>query len=164
MPIPTPFSLAGLIANIEAERGRVIHLVPVPDQLLAGSSLCGLWMKEETGQFDLIFYPKSTSRFHQEKIILHELGHLWCDDADGVTGAEAAELLGDFAPALIERLLMHQRVAARRRYGTHKEVRAEIVADLIHHAAFIPQFHNEPEDPVLRSLAESLTYPTRRRP
>ncbi|KAB7839485.1 hypothetical protein [Streptomyces mobaraensis] len=164
MPVPDPFSLDGLIVNIEAERGRTIHLIPVPDQLLAGSSLCGLWIKQESGQFDLIFYPQSTSRFHQEKIILHELGHLWCDDADGVTGEEAAELLGAFSQSLIEKLVSSKHAAARRRYGTHREVRAETIADLIHQQAYTAEFVVERDDAVLRSLAESLMYPSRRRP
>ncbi|MFE5864312.1 hypothetical protein [Streptomyces virginiae] len=52
MPVPDPFSLDGLIANVEAELGRTIHLTPVPDQLLAGSSLCGLWIKQEDPELD----------------------------------------------------------------------------------------------------------------
>lgn len=48
MPVPHLSSLDGLIANIEAERGRTIHLIPAPDQLLAGPSSCGLWIRQDS--------------------------------------------------------------------------------------------------------------------
>ncbi|MFG2292682.1 hypothetical protein [Streptomyces sp. NPDC048603] len=163
MPLPCPFTLAGLVGNVAAERGREIHLVPVPDRLLGGSSLCGLWLKQEELGLDLIFYPHSTSKWHQEKIILHELAHLWCDDADGVTQQEMAELLGDFPPALIGMLVGRGQAAARRRYGTHTEARAETVADVIQQRAYA-QSAQESGDAVLRALSDSLTYPNRTSP
>ncbi|MEV7611821.1 hypothetical protein [Streptomyces sp. NPDC089799] len=163
MPLPHPFSLGGLIDNVAAERDRQIHLVPLPDQLLGGSSPCGLWLKQEELRLDLIFYPHSTSKWHQEKIILHELAHLWCDDADGVTREEMAELLGDFPAALIGRLVSRGQAAARRRYGTHTEARAETVADVIQQRAYTHSAQ-ESGDAVLLALSDSLTYPNRTSP
>ncbi|MFB7631874.1 hypothetical protein ACFC0M_13125 [Streptomyces sp. NPDC056149] len=158
MPVPRPFDLDGLVANIAAARGRSIRLVPLPDRLLGSTGLCGLWLKHETLPLDLILHVESTTRFHREKIILHELGHLWCDDADGVTSQVLDRVAGDPSAELVDRLIGRGQAAARRRYGTREEARAETVADLIHHIAYSDEFI---EDGALRALDDTLTHPGR---
>ncbi|MEW1657769.1 MULTISPECIES: hypothetical protein [unclassified Streptomyces] len=158
MPVPRPFDLDALVANIAAVRGRDIRLVPLPDRLLGSTGLCGLWLKHETLPLDLILHVESTTRFHREKIILHELGHLWCDDADGVTTQVMDEVVGDPSAELVGQLIGRGQAAPRRRFGTRVEARAETVADLIHHIAYTDEFI---EDGALRALDDTLTHPGR---
>ncbi|MGW5679619.1 hypothetical protein ACWEV4_31845 [Streptomyces sp. NPDC003860] len=157
MPIPEPaFSLTGLVENIERARQRRIHLMAIPDHLLGRTSVCGLWIKHRERPVDLILHARSPSPYHERQIILHELVHLWADDADGVTGEQAGELLGGLPDALVQRLVGSGRVAARRRYDNHRERRAEAAASLIHARALAVQ---DITDPTARRLADDLLYP-----
>ncbi|GLF98081.1 hypothetical protein [Streptomyces yaizuensis] len=156
MPLPLPFRLDGLIANIEEARGRRIHLIPIPDRLLSASGVCGLWIKHQTEPLDLILHVKSASRFHERQIILHELVHLWADDADGVTGDHLDELMSGLSGPLVDRLISEGQISARRRYDTDRERRTEAAAALIHERAYASE---SIADPTARQLAADLLYP-----
>lgn len=155
MPVPVPFDLDTLVANISAARQRRIVLMPIPDQLLGDTGLCGLWIKHRTEPLDLILHMNTPSSFHRQRIVLHELVHLWADDADGVTGGQMADLLAGLPSEMVERLVGGDQVSARHRYETRRELRTEIAAAYIDEQAcamFI-------EDPTVRRLAEDFTHP-----
>lgn len=154
MPVPRPFTLDGLIAGIEAERGRRIKLVAIPDHLLARTDVCGLWLQLDDVPVDLILYVEGTTAFHRTRIILHELAHLWCDDAAEAGYDELTRLLPDFPPAVLRRLTERGRLLARHRYDSPVEMRAEMLADLLHHEAHSADYI---DDPVLRHLDEDLS-------
>lgn len=155
MPVPRPFSTPALIAGIEAERGRRIELVPAPDRLLGQSDICGLWIRHEGLHLDLIFIPESISGYHRQRILFHELAHLWCDNPSADSG-QAAKLLPDFSPELRARLSGAGPLMARHRYGSHIERRAEMIADLLHEEAFAS---DRIEDSTLRGLDDTLSRP-----
>ncbi|MCT7350960.1 hypothetical protein N4P33_02030 [Streptomyces sp. 15-116A] len=154
MPVPQPFTLDGLIAGIEAERGRRIKLVAIPDRLLAHTDVCGLWLQLGAAPVDLILYVEGTTAFHRMRIILHELAHLWCDDVSEAGIEQLARLLSDCPPDVVDRLTQRGRVMARHRYDSPVERRAEMLADLLHHEAYNTDYI---EDPVLRHLDEDLS-------
>ncbi|MFD7013971.1 hypothetical protein [Streptomyces sp. NPDC059928] len=154
MPVPRPFTLDGLIAGIEAERGRRIKLVAIPDYLLANTDVCGLWVQLDDAPVDLILYVEGTTAFHRQRIILHELAHLWCDDVTEVGFEHLVRLVPDLPPNILHRLTKRGRVMARHRYDTPVERRAEMLADLLHHEAYDTDYI---EDPVLRHLDEDLS-------
>ncbi|CAL9361541.1 hypothetical protein SUDANB105_00676 [Streptomyces sp. enrichment culture] len=156
MPIPRPFSLDGLVANIEAARGRKIKLVAIPDHLLANTDVCGLWLRLEDVPVDMILYVGGTTSFHRLRIILHELAHMWCDDETEASYEELAKLLPDFPPNVLYRLTRRGRVMARHRYDSHSEMRAEMLADLLHHEAYAIDYI---EDTTLRHLDNDLSRP-----
>ncbi|MGW1815418.1 hypothetical protein ACWEN4_19360 [Streptomyces violaceorubidus] len=156
MPIPVPFDLDQLISNIEAARGRRIILMPVPDHLLGSSGVCGLWLKHQNKALDVILHVDSTSAYHRQQIILHELVHLWADDADGVTEGEMDDLVAGLPSALVDRLIGRNQVAARRRYESYREVRTEAAAARINEAA---SFDTYIEDTTARRLAADFAYP-----
>ncbi|MFF3556222.1 hypothetical protein ACFYXL_22785 [Streptomyces tsukubensis] len=155
MPVPDPFTLPELVKNIEHVRRRRIHLLALPDHLL-GTSVCGLWIKHRESPVDLILYAKSPSPWHERQIILHELVHLWADDADGVTGEQMGKLMGGLSEAMLQRLVGTGKVAARRRYDSHREQRTEEAAALIHSRALSARTIT---DPTARRLADDLLYP-----
>ncbi|MER7684534.1 hypothetical protein [Streptomyces sp. NPDC097610] len=155
MPVPRPFSLDRLISNIETARGRRIKLVAIPDRLLDNTDVCGLWLRLDGAPVDLILYVQGTTAFHRLRIILHELAHLWCDDVTDASLDQLARLLPDFPPAMLQRLTSKGRVMARHRYDTHAEVRAETLADLLHHEAYATDYI---EDSTLRHLDEDLSH------
>ncbi|MFF3979797.1 hypothetical protein [Streptomyces sp. NPDC001828] len=155
MPVPRPFSLDALIAGIEAERGRRIKLVAIPDHLLANTDVCGLWLRLNDTPVDLILYVEGTTAFHRQRIILHELAHLWCDDVGEPSFTALARLLPDLPPNVLHRLTESGRGMARHRYDTAVERRAEMLADLLHHEAYGTDYI---EDSVLRHLDEDLSY------
>ncbi|MER6218762.1 hypothetical protein ABT213_32610 [Streptomyces sp. NPDC001674] len=160
MPLPRPFTMASLIAAIEAERGRRIELVAVPDHLLGHSDVCGLWVRHERIPADLIFIPESISGYHRQRVLFHELAHLWCDDPK-MYREQAGTLLPGFSPQLLERLANEGPFMARHRYDTHTEVRAEMIADLLHEQAFASA---HVEDGMLRGLDDTLSRPPFSRP
>ncbi|MDA5284393.1 hypothetical protein ACWGHM_21825 [Streptomyces sp. NPDC054904] len=155
MPLPHPFSTASLISAIEAERGRRIELVTAPDSLLGQSDVCGLWVHHERLLLDLIFIPESISGYHRQRVVFHELAHLWCDDPTTQPG-QAAALLPELSPELTARLTEAGPFMARHRYDTHVERRAEMIADLLHEEAFAS---DRIEDGTLRGLDDTLSRP-----
>ncbi len=121
--LPQPFSVEALCTHLGEQRGRPIHLHPLPEQA-AMAGACGLWLATATD--DHIFHECHTVRPHQEHIVLHEIGHMLFDHhslapAGGHTGA----LLADLDPRLIRRLL------ARTNYSTRQEQEAEMLASLM---------------------------------
>lgn len=157
MPLPRPFDLDQLIANVEAVRGRRIKLLPLPDRLLGGTDICGLWLRHARLPLDLILHVETTTPYHRQRIILHELAHLWCDDVAGVAPDQLAKLLPGFSEALIVRLASKGQVMARRRYDSHAEIRAEILAGLIHEEG--RAYWRTETDETLRNLDETLSGP-----
>ncbi|WP_404782779.1 hypothetical protein [Streptomyces pristinaespiralis] len=156
MPMPRPFTLDGLIAGIEAARGRKIKLVAIPDHLLANTDVCGLWLQLDDVPVDLILYMEGTTAFHRMRIILHELAHMWCNDETEATFEELTRLLPDFPPNVLHRLSRRGRIMARHRYDSHAERRAEMLADLLHHEAYAVDYI---EDTALRHLDDDLSRP-----
>ncbi|MEU9014118.1 hypothetical protein AB0D12_30995 [Streptomyces sp. NPDC048479] len=121
---PRPFSLDLLRQRLEAQRGRTLHLHPLPLQA-ATAGACGLWLATSTD--DHIFFEQQTTRSHQEHIVLHEIGHMLFDHhsvgADEFGGLTT--LLPDLSPRLIERLL------GRTDYTTREEQEAEMFASVL---------------------------------
>lgn len=119
--VPVPFDVRDFCAGLAEQRGRPILLSPIT----AGAGPHGLWMPSTSA--DHIFYHQATSLFHQEHIILHEVGHLlFGHQPDPVTDAELVRLLFPHVrPDIVQRVL--QRIG----YSTEEECEAEMLASLI---------------------------------
>lgn len=127
LDLPSPFSVDALVHELSVRRGRPIriHTLPIGSALNA----CGLWIATDT--VDNIYVEEKTTKFHQEHIVLHEIGHILWDHgiSDEETQSALTTLLPSISPHMISRLL------ARNNYTTEQEQEAELVASLIHSAA-----------------------------
>ncbi|GLY46916.1 hypothetical protein [Lentzea sp. NBRC 102530] len=142
--VPRPFSLDALCERVSASRGRPLHLHPLP-YVAAADLPCGLWVS--TASADHVYHARGASRFHQQNIVLHEIGHVLCGHELGES--DLTELLGDLDPAVVRKVLM------RTRYSTPQEQEAEMVAALIRDRAGWTDPAPRP-DTGLRSFAESF--------
>ena len=70
VPIPEPFDIAEYCAAIAKRRNRRIRLCA---KVMNGKPF-GLWVPLATE--DQIWYERETSAWHQQHIILHEIGHM----------------------------------------------------------------------------------------
>jgi hypothetical protein len=156
IPMPAPFTMSALIANIETARDREIRLVELPADVPGHIGACGLWVRHHELPLDLILHVRGVPKFHRKKIIFHELSHLWCDDGSGVSREQLARLFPGMPAAMIDRLFATGQVRARSGYTTHAELRAETLADLLHHETQAIQIT---DDITLRNLDESLSRP-----
>lgn len=154
MPIPRPFDLDRFVANIEQARGRRIVLKAMPTHFAHLTGFCGLWIKHDVHPLDLILHLEGGSPAHERQIKVHELVHLWAEDATGVIGTD--EVLRDLTPARVEQLVAVGQAAGRRRYDTAVEQRTEDAATLISQLATDPDLI---EDSVARRLAEDFANP-----
>ncbi|MFI8261736.1 MULTISPECIES: hypothetical protein [unclassified Streptomyces] len=108
-----PFSIEGLCNRIAEQRGRPIHLHPLPKEA-AESGVCGLWVG--TDSVDFVFYEAQTTALHREHIVLHELGHILF----GHNSLEAEDNDGRVPTVL-----------GRTNYTTSQEQEAEMLASMI---------------------------------
>lgn len=131
--LPVPFDVRMFCRRVGEHRGRPLLLVPQP----AGSMTEAVGLLVGLRDRDEIHYVADTTPYHQQVIILHEVGHLVSEHA-GVHGPLPLQLLGDdWDPQVLERL------RARRRYDDDDEREAEgfatavldRVAEQIGHAA-----------------------------
>lgn len=131
LSLPRPFSIPALCRRLEDQRGRVLHLHPLPPEA-ATSGACGLVIT--TSIADHIFYERRTSTLHQEHIVLHEIAHLLFGHHTIDLSQEAVRqvLLPDLSPHLVQRLL------ARTNYAARQEQEAEMLASLIRTKASKP--------------------------
>jgi hypothetical protein len=119
------FSIQALCDTIAAQRGRPLHVHPLNVPPSSGLNACGIWIATDVA--DHVFVEHRTSRFHQEHIILHEIGHMLCDHVTEDLPSALTEALrvGDVDPGLARNVL------ARTSYSTRQEKDAEMVASLI---------------------------------
>jgi hypothetical protein len=123
--VPRPWDINEFLDRLERYRGRDIDLCSVTWTL--GDST-GAWQRRR--DYDLIAYPDNTSGFHQDHVILHEIGHL-ISAHEGqcvLTESDAQRLAPHLAPAALAHLL-------ERSHGDAEEHEAELIAMLIYQRA-----------------------------
>ncbi|MFF7976215.1 hypothetical protein [Streptomyces sp. NPDC007905] len=127
LDIPSPFSADAFVDELSVRRGRPIRIHTVP--IGSAISACGLWIAADT--HDTIYVEEKATKFHQEHIVLHEVGHILWDHriTDQETRGALSTLLPSISPDMISRLL------ARTNYSTEQEQEAELLASLIHSTA-----------------------------
>ncbi|WP_189097632.1 hypothetical protein [Streptomyces kronopolitis] len=109
---------------VAAHRGRSLRLMDLPTGV--GVSLpCGLWMSMDDE--DVVVVDRRTSGYHQQQIILHELGHM----LSGHRGRPGNGPVVD--PALFPDLPAGtlQAILGRVHYGNVEEQEAEMIASLV---------------------------------
>ncbi|GAA3435434.1 hypothetical protein [Kutzneria kofuensis] len=119
------FSVDALCRVISAQRGRPLHVHPLNVPPSSGLNACGMWIATDVA--DHVFVEHRTSRFHQEHIILHEIGHMLCEHVTEDLPPALTDALraGDVDSGLVRQVL------ARTSYTTGQEKDAELVASLI---------------------------------
>ncbi|MER5364027.1 MULTISPECIES: toxin [unclassified Streptomyces] len=103
LPIPAPFSVDALVANMEAARGRTIVLHEMPDRLARVNAACGLRLK--TGGTSFVLYRRRPTAYQTQHVILHELCHEWFDHGTSLDPEQLRRLLPVFDTSLITRVL-----------------------------------------------------------
>lgn len=120
LSIPVPFEPTGFVAALARQRGRPVELVPMSGR----ATHCGALVA--TDQADYIFYSASTTRLHQDHILLHEVCHLLCGHiGDTALDALPRLLLPNLSSDLVRRVL------GRSDYTAAQEQEAELVASMI---------------------------------
>lgn len=126
LPITTPWNLPEFVAVVARHRGKPIQVLAragLPDADLP----CGLWIGRASD--DIIVYDDTTSSYHAEQIVLHELGHLLLDHGGGETSSPDTpyiqRLVPDLDPATVRRVL------GRSRFDSNEENQAELFASLV---------------------------------
>ncbi|MET9915480.1 toxin [Streptomyces sp. NPDC059605] len=172
LPIPAPFSIDALVANMEAARGRTIVLHEMPDRLARVNAACGLRLK--TGGTSFVLYRRRPTEYQTQHVILHELCHEWFDHGTSLDAEQLRRLLPVFDTSLITRVLGGEptpappvadtiadairsgdgTVQARAQYDTHDERMAEFGASLIPRMA-----RDVSSDDMVGRLANSLSRP-----
>ncbi|MFE9862667.1 toxin [Streptomyces sp. NPDC005506] len=166
LPIPAPFSVAGLVANMEAARGRAIVLHEMPDRLARVNAACGLRLA--SGRTSFVLYRRRPTAYQTQHVILHELCHEWFDHGTSLDAEQLQRLLPVFDTSLISRVLDSGvadalragdgTVQARAQYDTHDERVAEFGASLIPRMA-----RDVTSDDMMGRLANSLSRPVAHR-
>ncbi|MCX5384232.1 toxin [Streptomyces sp. NBC_00083] len=103
MPIPAPFSIPALVANMEEARGRTIVLHELPDRLARVNAACGLRLK--SGGTSFVLYRRRPTAYQTQHVILHELCHEWFDHGTTLSAGQLRQLLPVFNTSLIQRVL-----------------------------------------------------------
>jgi hypothetical protein len=123
--VPHPWDINQFLDRLERHRGRDIDLCALAWGPGVG---CGAWLPRP--DHDVIAYAENTSPFHQDHIILHEVGHMISQHRGRCVLSEeqAQRIAPDLAPAALAHLL--DRSGARA-----EEQEAEMIAALIHQRA-----------------------------
>ncbi|MFE9370028.1 toxin [Streptomyces sp. NPDC006711] len=184
LPIPAPFSIPALVANMEEARGRTITLHELPDRLARVNAACGLRLK--SGGTSFVLYRRRPTAYQTQHVILHELCHEWFDHGTTLSATQLRRLLPVFNTSLIDRVLATDEPAgraappesdpdelpsevteafrsggpiqARAQYDTHDERIAEFGASLIPRLA-----RDVTSDDMVGRLANSLSRPVAHR-
>ncbi len=134
LPIPVPWDREVFIANIAAERGRPIRLVPTDTAALGGGP-CGLWLDGDDE--DVILHEVGTSDYHIDQIVCHEIGHMLLGHGKGHADKEEQpafdrldELLTEFVDLSAVRAIL-----GRTDFRADQERDAEMFASMIKIAA-----------------------------
>jgi hypothetical protein len=128
LALPDPWNMDLLIERVAETIGKPIRVVPHPD-LATDRFPCGL-VVERTDDI-VIIYDSTSSGYHGDHIVLHEIAHLLLDHAApdhdrpaSIVNA-AQTLLGEIDAAKVLRVL------GRTDYDEAEESQAELFASLV---------------------------------
>ncbi|MFF4409830.1 toxin [Streptomyces sp. NPDC001404] len=156
LPIPAPFSIDALVANMETARGRTLLLKELPEQLVRLNTACGLRIK--SAEFSIILYRRRPTEYQTDHVILHELCHEWLDHGTSLGPEELQALLPVLDATLIERVTRGEvTIQARSNYLREEEKLAEFGASLIPRMARAVS-----SDDMLGRLGDTLSRPVGR--
>lgn len=126
VPIPDPWNLRDFIDGVEQQRGRPIRLEPYPTR--ERHHPCGLWLQYD--DVDVILYDQSTSRYHCQQIILHEIGHIVLQhQPQSVTDTADFQPVSPLLPDIDVSAMTH--FMARTTFDDTQEHQAELFASLL---------------------------------
>lgn len=143
--VPDPWDINEFLDRLERHRGRDIDLCAIT---WGPGDSCGAWQQHP--DHDVIAYAENTSDFHQDHIILHEVGHMISRHRGRcvLSQEQAQRIAPDLAPAAFAHLL-------GRSSAQIEEHEAEMIAVLIRQRAHT---HRQPAIDVLpTATAERLT-------
>jgi hypothetical protein len=120
--VPYPWDINQFLDRLERHRGRDIDLCAV---VWSPGESCGAWQQHP--DHDVIAYAEHTSGFHQDHIILHEIGHMISNHRGRcvLSKDEAHRIAPDLSAAALAHLLDPSG-------GQVEEHEAETIAALIH--------------------------------
>jgi hypothetical protein len=123
--IPNPWDINQFLDRLERHRRRDIDLCAIT---WSPGNSCGAWQQHP--DHDVIAYAENTSGFHQDHIILHEVGHLISQHRGRcvLSQEDAQRIAPDLAPAALAHLLDPSGAQA-------EQHEAETIAALIRHRA-----------------------------
>ncbi len=150
--IPQPWDINEWLDCLERARGRGIDLCALTWK---PGDATGAWQPRD--DHDVIAYPANTSGYHQNHIILHEIGHMLFQHSSRCTlSYEEARRI---APDLDANAYAHQ---LDHRDGTVEEYEAEQFAHILHARVTAqsvppPRNYRPPQDGTTASLVARLT-------
>jgi hypothetical protein len=121
--VPTPFTMDEFCRRLGERRGRPITLLPF--EAAGRVAVSGAWV--ELSDRDVILHDATTTPYHQQLIVAHEIGHMICDHYPSSVLADdvARAVLPSLDPALVSRIL------SRTDYTCREEQEAEVFATLL---------------------------------
>lgn len=139
--VPDPWDINEFLDRLERHRRRDIDLCAI--SWSPGDS-CGAWQQHP--DHDVIAYTENTSGFHQDHIILHEVGHMISQHRGRClfSQEQAQRIAPDLTPVALAHLLDCSGAQA-------EEQEAETIAVLIHQRARV---RSEPAIDVLPPAAD----------
>ncbi|WP_307845905.1 hypothetical protein [Saccharomonospora sp. NB11] len=151
--IPQPWNLNDWLDRLERVRGRDIDLCAVP---WSPGEPTGAWQRH--ADYDLIAYPDNTAGFHQDHIILHEVGHMLFEHSGRcvLSDEEARRIAPDLRPDAFTHLFGRTSTAV-------EEDEAEGFAHLVHarvaaaRAVPPPRRHRTPPNRSSQTMVARLT-------
>jgi hypothetical protein len=130
MPLPAPFTVEALAANMAELSGRSIELHMIDEPAVHLWTACGLRARVD-GVTHIFYRPRPTENQRQHTI-LHELAHEWLDHGTTLSPQQLRTLAPPrLLQSLSERLGPDAVIQARARYETVEEQEAELAASLI---------------------------------
>ncbi|MGJ6127191.1 hypothetical protein QN239_31905 [Mycolicibacterium sp. Y3] len=136
LDIPDPWGVEEFSRSVSRHTGRPIRIEPYPATSAPSERPCGIWIRGDST--DIVFFDPSTSRYHAEHTILHELGHVvmdrfgWpeqaptgCDDVVASVSELLAGGLYELDAEVISQML------CRTSFENDQEEEAELFASLL---------------------------------
>lgn len=163
LDVPAPLNVHDLCRRLGESRGRPIELYEYPIEV---PGPFGLWFNLRDR--DAIFYQQESVPWHQDHIVLHELGHLLCEHpSDTGIVDSATDAIRRNPPAGLKWDTTEDEggdngdVGRRRRtcYDDRHEREAELCATIIQEWSSVLTADPTPiSDPGEQRISESLTH------
>ncbi|WP_433682138.1 hypothetical protein [Nocardia sp. CA-119907] len=126
LTVPSPWDRMVFLQQVSESVGKEIRLLPLPPTMTTALP-CGLVLERVDDV--VIAYDTNRSGYHADHIVLHEIGHLLLDHADGESDRSRRDTVGALLPGIDPTTVI--RVLQRSDHDDTAERQAELFASLV---------------------------------